>query len=96
MISDGSLVAPLRKLELSQLEHIMSALSPSADQSWGLTPGANYLPESSYEQALSDDILGDPFWDTFVTNGVTGMPPQEMLDLADRLDDGFVPDGVHD
>lgn len=94
MISDGSLVAPLRKIELNQLEAIMSALSPPAEQSWGLTPAANYLQETNYDPQLSDDLLGDPFWDTFVTNGMSGMPPQELLDLADRLDDGFVTEGA--
>ncbi|TQN66019.1 Proline utilization trans-activator [Colletotrichum shisoi] len=32
MIAKGSLVAPLRRLELSQLEHIMSALTPPGEE----------------------------------------------------------------
>lgn len=69
----------------------MSALSPSAEQSWGLTPGVNYLQETTYDAQMSEDILGDHFWDTFVTNGMSGMPPQELLDLADRLDNAYIP-----
>ncbi|TKW48324.1 hypothetical protein CTA1_10153 [Colletotrichum tanaceti] len=32
MVAKGSLVAPLRRLELSQLEHIMSALTPAGEE----------------------------------------------------------------
>jgi hypothetical protein len=83
MIASGSVVAPVRKLELQQLENAMAALIPSTEQSWGLAPRAGYVQEQNF---ATDDYFRDPFWHTIASNGVSGLLPQEILDLADRLD----------
>ncbi|CAH0024860.1 unnamed protein product [Clonostachys rhizophaga] len=83
MIASGSVVAPVRKLELQQLENAMAALIPSTEQSWGLAPRAGYVQEQNF---APDDYFRDPFWHTITSNGVSGLLPQEILDLADRLD----------
>lgn len=63
----------------------MGDLNIGVGQSWGLTPGPDYTLDHDFEPSLPDDMLGDPFMDIFGTNGVSGLPPQELLDLADQL-----------
>ncbi|OAQ76810.1 fungal specific transcription factor [Purpureocillium lilacinum] len=92
MIADGSLVAPLRKVELSQLEHVMAALTPEKCKPPPSVSGDSRSMPADLDCSLSDDILNNPFWDIFVTDGVTGLLPQELMELADRLDVDFLPD----
>ncbi|UNI23728.1 hypothetical protein JDV02_009530 [Purpureocillium takamizusanense] len=94
MIADGSLVAPLRKAELSQLEYVMAALiTPGkCDPPPPSTSGDDQSLPADVDCALSDDILNNPFWDVFVTDGVAGLLPQELMELADQLDVEYLPD----
>jgi len=92
MITDGSLVAPLRKVELSQLEHVMAALNPEKCKPPPSVSGDTRSMPADLDCSLSNDILNNPFWDIFVTDGVTGLLPQELMELADRLDVDFLPD----
>lgn len=95
MILDGSLVAPLRKQELSHLEQIMSSLSSASTASWGLTPGPSYNQlDPQAEPQFTEDVMGDPFWNTFVAHGMSGMAPEDLFDLANQLDDDGVPGDV--
>lgn len=90
MIADGSPVAPSRKLELTHLENTMSALSPVADRSWGLAPAPDFdMNYVAHENLFPDIVSSDPSWDILMTNGMLSIPPQDLLDLADRLDDGY-------
>ncbi|KAK1995308.1 fungal-specific transcription factor domain-containing protein [Colletotrichum falcatum] len=99
MISKGSLVAPLRKLELGQLEHIMSALTPPADEPPTPPPtssGANahqhqhhnhnHNHHHGHEQGSFLDQMEEAGWDIFDTGCMGGLSPQALLDLAERLD----------
>ncbi|KAJ6445330.1 proline dehydrogenase [Purpureocillium lavendulum] len=91
MIADGSLVAPLRKVELSQLEYVMAALSPDKrNQTLSVSGDSRSLP-ADLDCSLSDDLLNNPIWDVFDTDTVTGLLPEELMELADRLDAEFVP-----
>ncbi|CAI6091493.1 unnamed protein product [Clonostachys chloroleuca] len=56
MIASGSVVAPVRKLELQQLENAMAALIPSAEQSWGLAPRAGYVQEQNFTTEIIFEI----------------------------------------
>ncbi|KAF9893436.1 hypothetical protein FE257_010748 [Aspergillus nanangensis] len=89
MISKGNLVAPLRKVELSQLAHIMTPL----------TPGALHFQSPSPTEERQDDpsmVLGEeevPGWDLFMGNAI-GLDPSQILDLAARLDMDTIMDPV--
>lgn len=93
MISKGSVVAPLRKLELSQLEQIMSVFTPLGDEP--LTPAASGERTGdgggAQEQERDAGSPGmsmeeEPGWDLFMSNGMVGISPGEMLDLAAQLE----------
>ncbi|KAK2038465.1 fungal-specific transcription factor domain-containing protein [Colletotrichum somersetense] len=98
MISKGSLVAPLRKLELSRLEHIMSALTPPAEEPPTPPPSSSANPHQhhhhhhhhhhhGHEQGSSFlDQMEEAGWDIFDTGCMGGLSPQALLDLAERLD----------
>ncbi|WYZ33991.1 hypothetical protein EsH8_I_000267 [Colletotrichum jinshuiense] len=94
MISKGSLVAPLRKLELSQLEHIMSALTPFAEQP--PTPSPSTAHPQHHEHGSFLDQMEEPGWDIFDTSGMGGLSPQALLDLAERLDVEDLMQSVHE
>ncbi|OLN96028.1 hypothetical protein CCHL11_03248 [Colletotrichum chlorophyti] len=84
MISKGSLVAPLRKLELSQLEHIMTAFTPVGEQP--PTPSPSTAHPQHHDHGSFLDQMEEPGWDIFDTSGMGGLSPQALLDLAERLD----------
>ncbi|KAL0939867.1 C6 transcription factor [Colletotrichum truncatum] len=84
MIAKGSLVAPLRKLELSQLEHIMTALTPAPEQA--PTPSPSTAHPHHHDHGSFLDQMEEPGWDIFDTSGMGGLSPQALLDLAERLD----------
>ncbi|KAJ3941067.1 uncharacterized protein N0V96_008943 [Colletotrichum fioriniae] len=92
MISKGSLVAPLRKLELSQLEHIMSALTPVGEEPPTPPPTSAAHHHSQHhhghghEHGSFLDQMEEAGWDIFDTSGMGGLSPQALLDLAERLD----------
>ncbi|KAK1635885.1 fungal-specific transcription factor domain-containing protein [Colletotrichum phormii] len=94
MISKGSLVAPLRKLELSQLEHIMSALTPVGEEPPTPPPTSAAHHQSQnhhghghgHEHGSFLDQMEEAGWDIFDTSGMGGLSPQALLDLAERLD----------
>ena len=87
MISKGSVVAPLRKAELGQLEHIMSAFTPLGDEP--LTPAASGGDGGPMPEQQPDSpgmSMEDAGWDLFMSNGMVGISPGEMLDLAAQLE----------
>jgi hypothetical protein len=82
MISKGSSVAPLRKLELTQLEQLLTPLTPVYDplmvplQTDDTADRAGGLAMTSEE----------PGWDFFDTDMTVGISPTQLLDLAAQLD----------
>ncbi|KAH8734461.1 hypothetical protein BGZ61DRAFT_527804 [Ilyonectria robusta] len=90
MISKGSLVAPLRKVELSQLEQKLSSFTPASE-----------VPETQEPSTVEDElqhqvqgelehedhaIIDETGWDHFAANAMAGLSPRELLDLAEQLD----------
>jgi hypothetical protein len=96
MISKGSIVAPLRKVELAQLEHIMGVFTPLGDDGADdapPTPAASSAAAAAQGGMEQDDAgqdmsLDEPGWDLFMSNGMVGISPGEMLDLAAQLEVG--------
>ncbi|KAI8244267.1 Proline utilization trans-activator [Colletotrichum sp. SAR 10_96] len=86
MISKGSLVAPLRKLELSQLENIMTAFTPAPEQPPTPSPSTAHPQHHDHSSFLDQMDHEEPGWDIFDTSGMGGLSPQALLDLAERLD----------
>ncbi|OJJ36607.1 hypothetical protein ASPWEDRAFT_108361 [Aspergillus wentii DTO 134E9] len=85
MISKGSLVAPLRKAELSQLEHIMAPLTPGAMHL--TTPTSlNNAQQDSVAETMPTQDMGEHGWDVFDANMGVMLSPRELLDLAEQLD----------
>ncbi|KAH7156619.1 hypothetical protein EDB81DRAFT_787528 [Dactylonectria macrodidyma] len=90
MISKGSLVAPLRKVELSQLEQKLSAFTPVSDQPdlpeipHVEDKGHHQIPEQQeHEEHMIIDETG---WDHFAANAMAGLSPRELLELAEQID----------
>ncbi|KAJ5366316.1 Transcription factor [Penicillium brevicompactum] len=83
LISKGNLAAPLRRLELRQLEHVLAPLTPKL--SYRPPPRdvheENEINEESY---MFDQEEFE--WDMLGLNSSVSLPPQELLDLADQLD----------
>ncbi|KAF4545774.1 Fungal specific transcription factor [Lasiodiplodia theobromae] len=94
MISKGSVAAPLRKWELGQLEDALVALSPVGNEAPTPSASAHTEPQHQEHQTeMSPAHAVDSGWDTFLENGMIGISPTEMLDLAAQLevDSNFVP-----
>lgn len=95
MISKGSVAAPLRKWELSQLEDALVALSPVGNEEPTPPPSAHSQPphQQEHQTGMSPMHAADSGWDSFLENGMIGISPTEMLDLAAQLevDSNFVP-----
>ncbi|KAF5659020.1 heterokaryon incompatibility het-6 [Fusarium heterosporum] len=96
LIAKGSLIAPLRKVELEQLEQKLSALTPTSDI---VTPQiAVEVNEQHGEHGIEADeddsqthVPNETGWDLFASNAMAGLTPGELLDLAEQLDvDGFL------
>lgn len=100
LIAKGSLIAPLRKVELEQLEQKLSALTPASNVA---TP---QLPTETNEEMVEHDetqereaeeediqthLQDETGWDLFAANAMAGLTPGELLDLAEQLDvDSFL------
>ncbi|CAM1507747.1 Fc.00g045950.m01.CDS01 [Cosmosporella sp. VM-42] len=88
MIAQGSLVAPLRKLELSQLESIMTSMTPQDNQP--LTPTVSNADQETRvhdePNLVPESLVGESGWDLFVDNNTMGLSPRQLLDLAEQLD----------
>ncbi|KAG7129298.1 Proline utilization trans-activator like protein [Verticillium longisporum] len=86
MISKGSIVAPLRKLELSQLEMVTAVLSPTGNVGGcAKEPMAAAVEHDEQEAAQTHDEADEAGWDMFMADCMIGLSPREMLDLAEQL-----------
>ncbi|KAK7703559.1 hypothetical protein SLS57_010916 [Botryosphaeria dothidea] len=97
MISKGSVAAPLRKRELGQLEDALVALSPVGDGATTPASSAHSQPPHQEQQPAMPSVrAADSGWELFLENGIVGISPTEMLDLAAQLevDNNFVPQVV--
>ncbi|KAF4442228.1 transcription factor [Fusarium austroafricanum] len=96
LIAKGSLIAPLRKVELEQLEQKLSALTPASnivtpEISAELNHGNEIQEDENEEQDLPEHIPDETGWDLFAANAMAGLTPGELLDLAEQLDvDSFL------
>lgn len=83
LISKGNLAAPLRRLELRQLEHVLAPLTPKL--SFRTPPvNVNEGNEINEESYMFDQEEFE--WDMLGLNSSVSLPPRELLDLADQLD----------
>ncbi|CRK48207.1 hypothetical protein BN1723_007892 [Verticillium longisporum] len=86
MISKGSIVAPLRKLELSQLEMVTAVLSPTGNVGgYAKESMAAAVEHDEQEAAQTHDEADEAGWDMFMADCMIGLSPREMLDLAEQL-----------
>ncbi|KAJ5497430.1 Transcription factor [Penicillium fimorum] len=84
LISKGNLAAPLRRLELRQLEQILAPITPKLTN--------HHLPQVNMNEG--NEINEEPYafdheefeWDLLGLNSSVTIPPRELLDLADQLD----------
>lgn len=92
MISKGSVVAPMRRMELSQLEHFMAAFSSAQQAVVAEDPMTMSEPGNTHEDTqdistpLTPAAVDEPGWDLFQTDAMIGISPGEMLDLAAQLE----------
>ncbi|UZP46122.1 hypothetical protein NXS19_013934 [Fusarium pseudograminearum] len=94
LIAKGSLIAPLRKVELEQLEQKLSALTPASNIASPeiLTENQENANQEENEDQHNEEHLADETgWDLFAANAMAGLTPGELLDLAEQLDvDNFL------
>ncbi|SPJ75769.1 uncharacterized protein FTOL_05500 [Fusarium torulosum] len=100
LIAKGSLIAPLRKVELEQLEQKLSALTPASNVATPQLPtetneGVSEHDDTQEQEAEEQDIQAhlpdETGWDLFAANAMAGLTPGELLDLAEQLDmDSFL------
>ncbi|KAF5543896.1 heterokaryon incompatibility het-6 [Fusarium mexicanum] len=96
LIAKGSLVAPLRKVELEQLEHKLSALTPASNIATPEVPSqveeqVHVQEDETREPELQEHVSDETGWDLFAANAMAGLTPGELLDLAEQLDvDSFL------
>ncbi|KAJ4266162.1 hypothetical protein NW762_004142 [Fusarium torreyae] len=98
LIAKGSLIAPLRKVELEQLEHTLSALTPASNIVTPQIPAEidedNDIQEhenGNDGQEMQAHVPDETGWDLFAANAMAGLTPGELLDLAEQLDvDSFL------
>ncbi|KAM6532427.1 hypothetical protein FSOLCH5_001848 [Fusarium solani] len=93
LIAKGSLAAPLRKVELEQLEQKLSALTPPSDVASPQPPAE--VHETQLEHSVPEHVQphapDEMGWDLFAANAMAGLTPGELLDLAEQLDvDSFL------
>lgn len=95
MISKGSVVAPMRRMELSQLEHFMAAFASARQRADGVAeepmtmsePGNTHEDTHEVSTPLTPaQAVDEPGWDLFQTDAMIGISPGEMLDLAAQLE----------
>ncbi|KAE8144967.1 hypothetical protein BDV25DRAFT_165680 [Aspergillus avenaceus] len=83
----GSLAAPLRRLELKQLDLMLAPVTPKAGRP--LPPVATDEARIQRDDAYSLEPveIGEEIeWDLLALNQPVSLPPRELLDLADQLD----------
>jgi proline utilization trans-activator len=94
LIAKGSLIAPLRKVELAQLEQKLSALTPASNivsPEISTEPEENGDQEENEGQHADEHLADETGWDLFAANAMAGLTPGELLDLAEQLDvDNFL------
>ncbi|KAM5386674.1 hypothetical protein ACJZ2D_000637 [Fusarium nematophilum] len=94
LIAKGSLIAPLRKVELDQLEHMLSGLTPPSDVVSPQLPADinnDTQGDEDNEQIMQEPVPDETGWDLFAANAMAGLTPGELLDLAEQLDvDSFL------
>ncbi|CEI41075.1 unnamed protein product [Fusarium venenatum] len=94
LIAKGSLIAPLRKVELEQLEQKLSALTPASNFVSPEIPTEtqeNEDQEGNEGQHADEHLADETGWDLFAANAMAGLTPGELLDLAEQLDvDNFL------
>lgn len=102
LIAKGSLIAPLRKVELEQLEQKLSALTPAtnivtpdvpaqAEEVENLPDHEDTNEEDNEGHDLQEHLADETGWDLFAANAMAGLTPGELLDLAEQLDvDNFL------
>ncbi|KAJ4135029.1 hypothetical protein NW768_004639 [Fusarium equiseti] len=99
LIAKGSLIAPLRKVELEQLEQKLSALTPASNIATPELPvGAEenevtqeHNDEEDEGHEIQEHLADETGWDLFAANAMAGLTPGELLDLAEQLDvDNFL------
>ncbi len=95
MISKGSVVAPMRRMELSQLEHLMAAFASTRQGQAGVAEEPMTMSDPGNTHEDTHDIstpltpvaaVDEPGWDLFQTDAMIGISPGEMLDLAAQLE----------
>ncbi|KAI5459220.1 hypothetical protein BGZ63DRAFT_272938 [Mariannaea sp. PMI_226] len=96
MITKGSLVAPLRKVELGQLEQKLSAFTPLGggrpDLQTPIVVGVDAETSEGHEEGSEghenhgEPMIDESGWDHFAANAMTVLSPTELLDLAEQLD----------
>lgn len=95
MVSKGSIVAPVRKMELAQLERFMAAFTPPApagstgagNEDQPMSEQGGQAHDDSLSAPLTPSVVADePGWDLFQTDTMIGISPGEMLDLAAQLE----------
>ncbi|KAI1034595.1 hypothetical protein LB504_004597 [Fusarium proliferatum] len=91
LIAKGSLIAPLRKVELEQLEQKLSALTPASNIATPEVPNqveehVSVQEEENRESELDEHASDETGWDLFAANAMAGLTPGELLDLAEQLD----------
>lgn len=93
MIAQGSIVAPLRKLELSQLESMMLCMTPKDNQPLTPSPSAANDHPSLGQGLMNGPLDAEHGW-VFDDEGGMGLSPRELLDLAEQLDVDFLMNSV--
>ncbi|KAM0214757.1 hypothetical protein ACHAQD_008656 [Fusarium lateritium] len=100
LIAKGSLIAPLRKVELEQLEQKLSALTPASnvitpqlptEANEGVGEHDDNQEQETEDQDIQAHLTDETGWDLFAANAMAGLTPGELLDLAEQLDvDSFM------
>jgi len=80
MIAKGSVVAPLRKLELNQLEQLLVVFTPLGEDL--AEPLQNNFTDQPQEFTMA---LDDSSWDFSATMDMINMSPRQLMDLAEQL-----------
>jgi proline utilization trans-activator len=95
MIAKGSLVAPLRKVELGQLEQKLSAftpvtgqpdLPPSLTMNEDIDPSREEIHHEENDEHEQQPMIDESGWDHFAASAMAVLSPRELLDLAEQLD----------
>ena len=96
MITRGSVVAPLRKLELDRLQTMTMQLTPRETSFLIQSPNSDdHLPRAIDASRIVDDHLDNAHrWDIFDEEEGIGLAPRELLDLAEQLDIDFLINSV--